>query len=154
MLLRITLAALHLVALGLGLYAVISRGTALREAPNASSIARAFRADSVWGIAALLWIGTGLWRLFAETEKPIGYYMVSDAFYAKMGMLALILALEIWPMLTLIRWRVAIGRGAPAESLVERGAARRIAVISHIEALLVVGMVFAAATMARSAGLP
>ncbi len=153
MLLRITLAALHLVALGLGLYAVISRGTALREAPTSSSLARALRADSVWGIAALLWIATGLWRLFAQTEKPIGYYMVSDAFYAKMGMLALILVLEIWPMLTLVRWRVAIGRGAPAESLVERGAARRIAVISHVEALLVVGMVFAAATMARSSGL-
>ena len=52
--LQVGLAALHLIALGLGLGAVIQRGTALREIPDVLSMRRVFRADTLWGIAALL----------------------------------------------------------------------------------------------------
>jgi putative membrane protein len=154
MTLRIVLAALHLLALGLGLYAVISRGTSLRERPvSAGSLRRAFRADAVWGLSALLWISTGLWRLFGETEKTTSYYMLNHVFYAKMGLLLLVLLLEIWPMVALIRARVSLGRGASPDIAVTPGTARRIATISHLQALLVVAMVFAAVAMARGVGM-
>src|SRR5919205_4622265 len=100
MLLRITLAGLHLIALGLGLGAVIARGTALREAPSNAALRRAFRSDSTWGIAALLWIVTGLWRLLTGIEKPTGYYLANPMFHAKMGLFLLTLLLELWPMIT------------------------------------------------------
>lgn len=147
---RIGLAALHLIALGLGLGAVISRGTALRE--GSTGLRRAFRADTLWGIAAFLWLSTGLWRLLGATEKSTSYYMQNSAFLAKMAFFLLILALEIWPMLMLIRWRRALGRGAPAESVMQQGTARKMAIISHVEALLVVLMVFLATAMARGYG--
>ena len=131
---------------------MLARGTALREALAPGSLRRAFRADAMWGISFVLWLGTGLWRLFAETEKGIIYYMTNHAFFAKMGFLILILALELWPMITLIRWRMAHARGEPADAIVNVDAARRIAVISHIEAMLVVLMVFAAVAMARGYG--
>ena len=150
--LRLTLAAVHLIALGLGLGAVIARGTALREALAPGALRRAFRADMTWGIAFGLWLVTGLWRLFGETEKSVGYYMTNHAFYAKMGFLVLILALELWPMITLIRWRRAVGKGSTTEQVVDVGAARRFATISHVQALLVVLMVFAAAATARGYG--
>ena len=149
--LRLVLAWLHLVALGLGLGAVIARGSALRDAPDPLAMRRAFIFDAVWGIAALLWLSTGLWRLFGETEKTLSYYMSNHAFFAKMGFFVLILALEIWPAMVLMRWRRAVmgGRGTAD---VELAKARRIATISHIEALLVVLMVFAAVAMARGYG--
>jgi putative membrane protein len=150
--LRIALASVHLIALGLGLGAVLGRGTALREVLAPGSLRRAFRADAVWGISFGLWLLTGLWRLFAETEKSVGYYMVNHAFFAKMGFLGLILALEIWPMVTLIRWRGAIGRGEAPETVADVATARRIATISHVQATLVVLMVFAAVAMARGYG--
>ena len=150
--LRITLAALHLIALGLGLGAVIARGTALREALAPGALRRAFRADMTWGIAFGLWLVTGLWRLFGETEKSVGYYMTNHTFFAKMGFLVIILALELWPMITLIRWRRALGTGATAEHTVHVGAARRIATISHVQAALVVLMVFSAVATARGYG--
>ncbi|MGH7663096.1 MAG: DUF2214 family protein [Gemmatimonadaceae bacterium] len=150
--LRLLLAALHLIALGFGLSAVVARGTALREPPTTGGFTRAFRADAVWGMSAGLWIVTGAWRLFAETEKTVGYYFGNHAFLAKMGFLALILVLEIWPMLTLMRWRVAIRRGSAPEAVADPGTARRIAIISHVQALLVVLMVFAAVAMARGLG--
>ena len=152
--LRLALAALHLIALGLGLGAVLTRGTALREVLAPGSLRRAFKADALGGIAFGLWLVTGLWRLFGETEKSVGYYMTNHAFYAKMGFLVVILALEIWPMITLIRWRGALRRGEPAESVADVSAARRLAIISHVQATLVVLMVFAAAAMARGYGSP
>jgi putative membrane protein len=150
--LRITLAALHLIALGLGLGAVIARGTALREAPSNAALRRAFRSDSTWGFAALLWIVTGVWRLMAGIEKPRGYYLTNAVFHTKMGLFLVVLLLELWPMITLIRWRRTFSAGESAERLMTSGAGRRIATISHVEALLVVVMVFVAVALARGLG--
>ena len=151
--LRLTLAALHLIALGLGLGAVLARGTAMREVLAPGSLRRAFKADALWGIAFGLWLITGLWRLFGEMEKGVGYYMTNHAFFAKMGFLVVILALELWPMIALIRWRSALRRGDSPETVVSIETARRIAIISHVEATLVVLMVFAAVAMARGYGV-
>jgi len=151
--LRVVLAAFHLVALGIGLGAVITRGNALREPVTTGSLQRALRADALWGIAFALWLITGLWRLIGETEKTLAYYTHNTLFLTKMALLVLILALEIWPMLTLIQWRRALGRGTLLKEAVTPVTARRIATISHLQALLAVLMVFAAAGMARGFGV-
>jgi putative membrane protein len=151
--LRVALAAFHLIALGIGLGAVLSRGNALREPLTTGSLQRAMRADALWGIAFAIWLVTGLWRLFDETEKNIDYYTHNSLFITKMVLLAVILGLEIWPMLTLVQWRRALSRGTLLKEAVTPMTGRRIATISHIQALLVVLMVFAAAGMARALGI-
>jgi putative membrane protein len=147
--LRLTLAWLHLLALGVGLGAVWARARALAGPLDAAGLRRAFTADAWWGLAAVLWIGTGLWRLLAGTEKATGYYLSSHLFWAKMGLLALVLVLEAWPMVTLIRWRTAAGRGTAPEGV---GAARRLAGVSYLQAGLVTLIVAAAVAMARGYG--
>jgi putative membrane protein len=150
--LRIALAALHLLALGIGLGAVWSRARALSEQPlTVASARRAFAADTWWGIAAGLWIVTGLWRLIAGTEKAMTYYMHNHIFFAKMGFLVLILVLEVRPMMALIRWRVAVAKQGDAWRA-DASIARRVATISYIEAALVIAMVIAAVLMARGFG--
>ena len=150
--LRIVLAVLHLSALGIGLGAVWARARALGEHPlDVEAARRAFAADGWWGAAAGLWIATGLWRLLAGTEKATGYYLSNHVFYAKMGFLALILALELFPMITLIRWRRAAARGGAAW-LPDARAASRISAISYVQAVLVLAMVTAAVMMARGYG--
>ena len=62
-------ASFHLLALGIGLGAVWCRGRALRGPLDQPGLRRVFMADGAWGIAALLWLGTGLWRLLAGMEK-------------------------------------------------------------------------------------
>jgi putative membrane protein len=160
--LRLTLAWLHLIALGIGLSAVLARGQALRQAvrelPGVDTLRRAFLADTHWGVAAALWIGTGLWRYLGSTEKATAYYNANHIFLTKMALLAVVLALEIWPMITLIRWRAALGRGgggqgAGAGAVIDAGAARRIATISYVQALIVIVMVFTAVAMARGYGV-
>ena len=143
--LRITLAAVHLLALGIGLGAVWSRARLLGGRFDSGAVRRALVVDSWWGVAAGVWLVTGLWRLFAGTEKATAYYMTNHIFLAKMGMFVLVFALEIWPMLTLLRWR----RGMQPDA----AAAKRISTVSYLECVLVIAMVFAAVSMARGYGL-
>jgi len=152
MTLRIALAVLHLVALGIGLGAVWARGRSLRTRPlDIQAVHRAFVADAWWGIAAVMWISTGLWRAFAGIEKPAEYYLQNHVFYAKMGLLALVLILEIRPMVTLIRWRAAAGRERDSWVPDEK-VAGFISAVSHVQAALIIGMVAAAVAMARGLG--
>jgi putative membrane protein len=151
--LQVALAALHLIALGLGLGAVIQRGTALREIPDALSVRRVFRADMLWGIAALLWIATGVVRYTGSFEKSTAYYNSNTFFQAKMVMLLIIIVLELGPMAKLMAWRKEIRRGGSPSVVVVPGTARLIATISHLQALLIVLMVVAAAAMSRGYNL-
>jgi putative membrane protein len=149
---RIPLAVLHLLALGIGLGAVYARGRALNRLEGLDGLRRAFLADTWWGVAALLWISTGLWRALGGTEKPSSYYWHNHVFYAKMGLLLLVLVLEIWPMMTLIRWRIALQRDTLPPLPIIAPRAWRIARISDVQGLLIIGMVIAAVLMARGYG--
>ncbi len=148
MVLQWMLAALHLLALGVGMGAIWVRARALRGALNPEGLRRIFAADTLWGVAALLWLTTGLWRAFGGLEKGSAYYLASNAFVIKMGLLVLVLLLEIWPMVTFIRWRIRLARREP----VDTSHARHLALISNVQAALVVAMVFAATAMARGLG--
>lgn len=149
MTLRWLLAALHLVALGVGLGAVWVRARALSSRLDERGLHTIFRADMWWGVAAFLWIGTGVWRLLAGLEKNTGYYLQNHFFLAKMGCLGLILILEGWPMITLIKWR----RQAAAGGLPVTTGAPALARISIAQAVLVIMMVFLASAMARGYGV-
>jgi putative membrane protein len=159
--LRLTLAWLHLIALAIGGWAVLARGQALRQAvrelPGTAALRRAFQADAHWGVAALLWFGTGLWRYLGSTEKATGYYNSNHIFLTKMTLFVVILALEIWPMVTLTRWRAVFGRAgrsdtAGSEAAIDAAKARTIATISYIQGAIVAMIVLAAVAMARGYG--
>jgi putative membrane protein len=143
-------AALHLLGLGLGLGAVWARGRALRGELDVAGLRRVFYADTWWGVAALVWIGTGLVRAFGGLEKGSAYYLHNHLFWGKMTLLLMILILELSPMVTLIRWRTQVARG----ELPDIRAAARFARISFLQAALVVLMVLAATGMARGYGSP
>jgi putative membrane protein len=150
MALRWILAALHLLALGIGLGAIGWRARALggvvaRREDGGVSLRNVLFSDTLWGIAALLWISTGLVRAFSDLEKGSNYYLNNGAFWIKMGLLVVILLLEIWPMATFIGWRVRLAQGGT----VDTRRATMLAAISVIQAALVVGMIFAATAMAR-----
>src|SRR6476619_6272065 len=98
--LRLVLAWLHLIALAIGPAAVWGRARALRawmRSPSELGIRRVYAADSWWGVAALLWLATGLWRLLASTEKSTSYYLTNHVFYGKMIMFVTVVAIEISP---------------------------------------------------------
>jgi putative membrane protein len=122
------------------------RARALVRVSTGAALVPVFAADNLWGIAAVLWISSGLWRAFGGLEKGTGYYLRDHAFYVKMGLLVLILLLESWPMSTLIRWRVRVRRG----SSVDRQTALILARLSDLQVGLLILMVFAATAVARA----
>jgi putative membrane protein len=142
-------AALHYLALALGLPSVFLRGRALKGPLDRAGLQRLFAADNVWGIAAALWLVTGLLRAFGGLEKGSAFYLASPLFWLKMALFVLIVALEVWPMVTLIRWRRAVGGGA----LPDTSAAPTLFRITHAELALVVLIVFVASFMARGFGV-
>ena len=142
-------AALHYFALVLGLSSVYLRGRALRGPLDVAGLKRLFTADNIWGIAAALWLVTGLLRAFGGLEKGSAFYLHSSLFWLKMALFVAVVVLEIRPMVTFIGWRRAAGRGGRPDT----SAARTLYVINHIEMALVVVIVFVASFMARGFGL-
>ena len=139
------LATLHLLGMAMAVGSAYARARALRRPLDSAGLARVFAADSWWGISFVVLVATGAWRAFGGIEKGTGYYVTQPLFHAKMGLLFVVLLLELWPMITLIRWRIATGRG----EMIDKSAAPRFAIISDVQTLLVLVMVALAAGLAR-----
>ena len=140
--------ALHALALALGLSGAYMRGRALKGPLDADGMRRLFAADSLWGVAGMLWLATGLLRAFGGLEKGSQFYLTSSLFWAKMTLFAIVLLFEIWPMVTFIRWRIARTRGLWPDT----SHARALYHVNHIQLMLVVVIVFVASFMARGFG--
>lgn len=143
--LRYILATLHLLTLGIGVASIWGRSRALRRLKDASGLNDVFMADNVWGIAAILWIGTGVWRAFGGVEKGTEYYINNTAFQAKMGFFFLLILLELWPMITLVRWRIRKAKGLD----IDLRPAPLMTKLSYAELCLLIPVVAMAAAMAR-----
>ncbi|HSE44051.1 MAG TPA: DUF2214 family protein [Gemmatimonadales bacterium] len=148
MFLRWLLASIHLLAFGIGLGAIYVRARSLQAAANPATVRRVLRADTWWGVAALLWLATGIPRLFLGLEKPTAYYLANHVLWLKMALFLLVLLLEMGPMMTFIGWRRALRRGATPDT----SAATRWAMVSRIQLVLLVLILFTATAVARGYG--
>lgn len=149
MFLRWMFAGLHLLALGMGLGAIWWRRRALRETLDTAGLNRVFAADAWWGLAALLWLATGVVRVVSGLDKGPEYYATNLFFLAKMVLFIAVVVLEVAPMRAFMRWRSEIRRGEIPDTT--RAAA--FAARSTLQAVLIVLMVFAATAMARGMGM-
>ncbi|MEB2652465.1 DUF2214 family protein [Pseudomonas siliginis] len=140
------LAAVHLFAFALAFWAVLTRGTVFSQlSAGTGEVKRVLLADNLWGLSALTLLITGAMRAFGGYEKGSDYYLHQPLFHLKMTLLVLILLVELAPMITLIKWRIASSRGVAPDA----GRAKLYARISHVEALLLILMMVAATGMAR-----
>jgi putative membrane protein len=145
------LSTIHLLALALGLCAVIWRNRAFAWINDNGDVGRwneVLRADTAWGIAAALWIVSGLARVFFGGQSP-AFYAHNVFFWIKMALFAAVFAIELVPMLALLRVRRALRRGIAPPRL----PLARVRRIGLIETTLVIIIVFVAALMARGAWL-
>jgi putative membrane protein len=140
------LSAIHVLTLALGLGAVVARGRALAAPLDESGWRRLLIADNLWGLAAALWIASGLGRVFFGGKEP-AFYWGNGLFWLKLTLFALVFVLEQAPMVTFIRARSARRRREPMPQF-PVAIYRRI---NAIETALVIAIVFVAAFMARGA---
>ena len=85
----------------------------------------------------------------ASALHMLGLYMDNPMFHAKLGLLVLAGVLELWPMVTLIRWRIQQARGQ--EPSTERMGAFRI--LNRVQTFLLVALVCCASLIARGIGM-
>lgn len=145
MTLSIILAFAHYLALGIGFFAILTRANTLKKLKDNTGLPEVFKADNFWGLAAGLWLITGLWRAFGGVEKGTDYYLHNMAFMIKLTLFILILIIEIKPMVTLIKWRMKYKKG----EVIDFAQARPLKLLSHIQLGLLSIMVLFATMMAR-----
>lgn len=109
------LSSVHLLSLAGGVALLLLREHALRGPLDRPGIERVLRYDNLAGLVAITWMGSGLWRMLGAVEKGTAYYVSSPLFWVKMGLLCAVWALESWPMITFIRWRMALARARPIQ---------------------------------------
>jgi len=133
------LSAIHVLTLAIGLGAVFARGRALTQPLDDQGWKRLLAADNLWGVAAGLWIVSGFGRVFYGGKEP-SFYWHNGFFWVKLALFGLVVALEIVPMVTFIRVRMALGRRTRLPPF-------RVETLSRInsaEVVLVVAIVFVA----------
>src|SRR5262249_32635315 len=109
---------------------------------------RVLAADNAWGIAAILWIVSGLLRVFYG-GKETSFYWRNGFFWVRLGLFAVVFVLELAPMTTFIRVRVARGKHVA----IPRFPVDTYRRINAAEFTLVIAIVVVAAFMARGAWL-
>jgi putative membrane protein len=144
------LPVLHLALLPAGMATLLLRAQALGSARSRGELSRVFFWDNAYGLVALLWIVTGLLRVFGPDDKGTDYYAANAVFWVKMGAFFGVFLLELLPMVTFVKWRIALKRGA----VVDLDGLRAPLLRRHfLEASLLIVIALAAATMARGIGL-
>ena len=141
------LAALHYIALALGFAGILIRLRGLRQIHDGNpELAPVYFGDNLWGAAAGLWLITGLLRAFGGFEKGTEFYLHSHWFYLRMILFVVVVVLEIYPMTTLIRWRM---KKMKTSSTADIKVISRMKIISMAQLHLIALMPFVASIMAR-----
>ena len=124
--------------------------TTLSESPTYREARRVQMCDRWYGLFAMLLLAVGFLRVY-YFEKGPKFYFANPFFHAKLTLFVAIGLLSIYPTVRFIKWRKQMIDGkAPLVAVAEFKAIRAVLVL---ELLLVAGMVFCAALMARGVGL-
>jgi putative membrane protein len=142
------LSAIHMLTLALGLGGIFARGRALSRPLDDAGWDRLLAADNAWGVAALLWIASGLGRVFLGGREP-AFYWRNGFFWVKMALFGMVFVLELAPMITFVRVRGARRRRTALPTF----SVDTYRTINAIELGLVVTIVVVAAFVARGAWL-
>ena len=139
------MAFLHLATLAIGFSGVFLRSRALKNLQSEDQVDDVLYADNMYGIAALLWVATGFWRAFGGLEKGTDFYLHNTAFIIKMSLFAVVFILEVYPMVTFIKWRIARKRGETLDISI----APNLRKLCQAQMVVLVLIVFMATAMAR-----
>ncbi len=128
-----------------GLFAALAVELAL-FAPRVDGAAarRLARVDALYGLSALVALGTGLLKLFAGS-KPAAYFGVNPLFHVKMTLFVVVLLLAVYPAVHFFKRR----RTPPGQEAVYP---RAIGVLLRVELALLLVMPLLAVLMARGYG--
>lgn len=142
------LSAFHVIGF-MGLAAALSvEAILLKGAASKEMLERLTRADALYGICALLVLGTGIARVI-WSGRGADFYLQNWVFHLKVGTFFLVALWSILPTVRFLRWRGVCRRDG---SLPEPGQLNAMRKVVFAEVHLVALLPFLAAFMARGYG--
>jgi putative membrane protein len=150
MTLEAILAYLHLGAI-LALVVFISSEAALcrSEWMNAAIVERLVRVDTIYGIAAVAVLATGVARTWWGI-KGTAWYWTHPLLHLKLTLFVIVTVMSIFPTRTYLRWRKALrASGALPDAAEVRKTRKLVMLEAHVIALIPLAAVF----LARGFGL-
>jgi putative membrane protein len=121
----------------------------LKEPLTLASARKIQRYDAIYGAAAGLIIVVGVLRVM-YFEKGVDYYLHSAPFIAKMVLFLVAGLLSIFPTVTFLKWNRALKQGSVPT--LPDALKRKLRLILHAEASLLLLVMLCAAMMAKGIG--
>ena len=119
--------------------------------PDRQRATRMVIADVIYGLAALLLLGSGILRVLYFGQGA-AFYTHNPLFWAKVGVFLSVGALSLYPTITYILWVIPLRKGELPR--VGEALSGRLARIINVELVGFASIPFLAALMARGVGIP
>lgn len=150
MMLDAALAYLHHLAAFTIVAVLVAEWALVRPGLAAPHVARLFRIDLTYGIAAVVLLAAGFARVYLG-GKGAGFYTSNPFYYAKLGLFAAAGIVSIVPTLCYLRWNRARKANPSALPAADEVAATRRLIGAQL--LLIAAIPLCAALMARGIGI-
>lgn len=119
--------------------------------PDRQRATRMVITDIIYGLAALLLLGSGILRVL-YFGQGVGFYTHNPLFWTKVGVFLAVGALSLYPTITYILWVIPLRKGELPQ--VGEALSMRLAWIINVELVGFASIPLLAALMARGVGLP
>jgi len=129
--------------------ALVTEHVLFAPAVTVSDARKLQRIDLAYGAAALLLVAVGLARVF-YFEKGASYYFHDGWFIVKLTLFAVVGLVSIYPTMVFLSWNKSVRAGAAPT--IDAGQVRRVRLCVRVELTAMVGILLAAALMARGYG--
>ena len=106
--------------------------------------------DSLYGIAALILLTTGLLKFFLY-GKGSGYYIHNYLMWIKLALFSIVGILSIYPTVYFLKWRKILKRDE--EVVISEEAYKKISLLIHLELAIAILIPLLATLLARGFGV-
>tara|TARA_B100001996_G_C18252867_1_gene435927 strand:- start:51 stop:542 length:492 start_codon:yes stop_codon:yes gene_type:complete len=145
-----SVAYLHYLSFMICFGALIYERVSLKPEPNRKEAISLVVADIVYGIAGVVLLLTGIYRVirFGQGSE---FYTQNPVFWTKIIIFALVGSLSVYPTITYVLWAIPLSKGALPE--VSLNLVSRLRLIVNIELIGFASIPLFASLMARGVGL-
>ena len=145
-----SVAYLHYLSFMLCFGALIFERISLKPNPNRNEAISMVVADVIYGIAGVVLLVTGIYRVI-KFGQGSEFYTQNPIFWTKIGVFAFVGSLSLYPTVTYVLWAIPLSKGTLPK--VTENLVARIRLIINVELVGFASIPFLATLMARGVGL-
>ena len=145
-----SVAYLHYLSFMLCFGALIFERISLKPNPNRNEAISMVVADVIYGIAGVVLLVTGIYRVI-KFGQGSEFYTQNPIFWTKIGVFAFVGSLSLYPTVTYVLWAIPLSKGTLPK--VTENWVARIRLIINVELVGFASIPFLATLMARGVGL-